>query len=64
VDKARAFEILEKIKLPSHLEIRIDFIDDEMARRLKEYEIFDLLIGLESGSDRILKMIDKNFLVR
>jgi len=63
VDKARAFEILEKIKLPSHLEIRIDFIDEEMARRLKEYEIFDLLIGLESGSDRILTMIDKNFTV-
>ncbi len=63
VDKRRALEILEKINLPSHLEIRIDFIDDELSGRLKRFKVFDMLIGLESGSDRILKMIDKNFTV-
>jgi radical SAM superfamily enzyme YgiQ (UPF0313 family) len=63
VDKNHAFEILSKIKLPSHLEIRIDSIDDEIAKKLKEYKVFDMLIGVESGSNRMLKLIDKNFTV-
>ncbi|MFH0852571.1 MAG: radical SAM protein [bacterium] len=63
VDKARALEILEKINLPAHLEVRIDMIDDELARRLKELRVFDLLIGVESGSDRILEMINKRITV-
>jgi radical SAM superfamily enzyme YgiQ (UPF0313 family) len=61
VDKERAFKILEAVDLPSHIEIRIDFIDDEVARRLKELKVFDMLIGLESGSERLLKLIDKRF---
>lgn len=63
VDKRHAFEILEKIKLPSHLEIRIDSITDEIAAKMKKYEVFDMLIGVESGSNRILELIDKNFTV-
>ncbi len=63
VDKTRALEILRAINLPSHLEIRIDFIDDEIARQLKELNVFDMLIGLESGSDRMLQLIDKRFKV-
>ncbi len=60
VQKDRALEILRKINLPSHTEIRIDAIDDNLSRELKKMNSFDLLIGMESGSDRILKMIDKN----
>ncbi|MBU1137246.1 B12-binding domain-containing radical SAM protein [Patescibacteria group bacterium] len=60
VDKKRALEILEKINLPSHTELRIDAIDDFLAEKLKKLGSFDLLIGMESGSDRLLKMIDKN----
>lgn len=63
VDKSRALEILEKIKLPSHLEVRIDMIDDDLARRMKELKVFDLLIGVESGSDRILSLINKKITV-
>jgi len=63
VDKKRAIEILKAIDLPSHLEIRIDCIDDEIARELKFLNVFDMLIGLESGSDRLLQMIDKRFTV-
>ncbi|MDD4902804.1 MAG: radical SAM protein [Patescibacteria group bacterium] len=63
VDKSRALEILRRINLPSHLEVRIDMIDDELARELKERKIFDLLIGVESGSDRILAMINKRITV-
>lgn len=63
VNKQRAYEILDRISLPSHLEIRIDMIDEDVAAALKKYRVYDLLIGLESGSDRMLKMIDKNFTV-
>lgn len=63
VNKERALTILKAIDLPSHLEIRIDFIDDEIARQLKELKVFDMLIGLESGSDRLLQLIDKHFKV-
>lgn len=60
VDKNRALKILRAINLPSHTEIRIDAIDEETAQELKKLESFDLLIGAESGSDRILKLINKN----
>jgi len=61
VDQDRAFSLLKAIDLPSHIEIRIDFINDEIARKLKELKVFDMLIGLESGSDRLLQLIDKRF---
>ncbi|MFA6307041.1 MAG: radical SAM protein [Patescibacteria group bacterium] len=63
VDKDRALEILRRIDLPAHLEVRIDMIDKNIARALKKYQAFDLLIGIESGSDRLLKLINKNFTV-
>lgn len=63
VNKYRALEILEKIKLPAHLEIRIDSITEEIAVKLKEYRVFDMLIGVESGSNRLLTLIDKRFTV-
>jgi len=63
VNKTRALEILEKINLPTHLEIRIDSITEEIATKFKEYKVFDMLIGVESGSDRLLQLIDKRFTV-
>ncbi len=63
VNKTRALDILKKIDLPSHLEVRIDMIDDELARELKERKVFDLLIGAEAGSDRILAMVNKRITV-
>lgn len=64
VDKNRALEILRRINLPSHLEVRIDMIDDDLARQLKELKAFDLLIGAESGSDRLLALINKKITVQ
>jgi len=63
VDRDRALDILKKIDLPSHIEVRIDFIDDKLTQALKELKVFDLLIGLESGSDRLLQLISKGFSV-
>jgi len=59
VDKERSLQILRAIGLPSHTEVRIDAIDDSLARELKRLNSFDLLIGLESGSNRILELIKK-----
>ncbi|MEK9209305.1 MAG: radical SAM protein, partial [Patescibacteria group bacterium] len=64
VDRKRAVSLLKKINLPSHLEIRIDFIDEALAKELKGLNIFDMLIGIESGSDRLLQLIDKRFTVQ
>lgn len=63
VNKNRALEILQAINLPSHVEVRIDVIDDALAAELQKLKIFDMLIGLESGSNRILELIDKRFTV-
>ncbi len=63
VDRKRALSLLKAINLPAHVEVRIDFIDDALAAELKELKIFDMLIGLESGSERMLQLIDKRFTV-
>jgi len=59
VNKTRALQILNAIGLPSHLELRIDVIDEELAQELKRLKSFDLLIGVESGSNRLLELINK-----
>jgi radical SAM superfamily enzyme YgiQ (UPF0313 family) len=61
IDRQRALEILEKIDLPTHTEIRIDMIIDDLARRLKELKVSEFLIGIESGSNRILELIGKGY---
>jgi len=63
IDKNRAFELLERIDLPSHIEIRIDMITEEVASRLKELKVCELLIGIESGSNRMLNLINKGYTV-
>jgi len=63
VDKERALQILRAINLPSHTEIRIDAIDQSLAQELKKLNSFDLLIGMESGSNRLLKLINKRITI-
>lgn len=60
-NKGRAIEILKKIEIPSGLDIRIDSIDEELARKFNDLSVDFLLIGAESGSDRILRLMDKKF---
>lgn len=65
-DKKRAVQILEKLKelgIFSGIEIRIDYITEELAKKLGELGVNYLLIGAESGSDKILKLINKGFTV-
>ena len=63
INRERALEILERIDLPSHVEIRIDMITDDLASRLKKLKVSELLIGIESGSNRLLKLINKGYTV-
>ncbi len=60
VNKKRAFEILYRINLPYYAECRVEMINDNFVRQLAETGCKALLVGLESGSDRILKMIQKD----
>ncbi len=63
IDKNRALEILKRINLPNHTEIRIDLITGDLAKKLKKFKSKELLIGIESGSNRMLKMINKGYTV-
>lgn len=59
VDKKRALKILEGIRLPAKTDIRVDLVDENLLAQMKELRVFDILIGVESGSDRILKILNK-----
>jgi len=63
INRSRALEILEKIDLPSHVEARIDMLTDDLVKRLKELKVCDSLIGIESGSNRMLKLINKGYTI-
>ena len=62
--KTRAFKILENTKrvgINSFIEIRIDYIDKDLAASLKKLGVADIQIGGESGSDRLLELMKKGF---
>jgi anaerobic magnesium-protoporphyrin IX monomethyl ester cyclase len=58
-NKQRAFDIVSRIDLPYYAEARLDYFDEDFARKLAETKCRLLLTGAESGSDRILKLINK-----
>ncbi len=59
-NKKRAFSILNKISLPYTSEIRVDYFDEAFAKKLNDSKCKMVLLGLESGSNRVLKLINKN----
>jgi len=63
-NKNRAFSILEQVDLPYTAEIRVDYFDEDFAERLNKTQCRMVLLGLESGSDRILKLIKKDTTVQ
>ncbi|MDI6902780.1 MAG: radical SAM protein [Methanocellales archaeon] len=58
-DKSRAFKILSSINMPWAAEVRADEFDMEFGKKMKEFLCRELFIGAESGSDRVLKIINK-----
>jgi radical SAM superfamily enzyme YgiQ (UPF0313 family) len=63
VDSERAFSILEKTGLPHHSEARVEKITEPFLERLAKTKCMALFLGIESGSNRILKLIKKGFSV-
>ena len=62
--KDRVFELVDKMKerkidVPWTAQSRTDAITPEIVRKLKEGGCWQLLIGIESGDDRILKIMNK-----
>lgn len=61
VNRKRAFDILKGSDVYSDSEVRLDFVTDENVQEFKKNKVVYFLVGAESGSDRILKMINKGF---
>jgi len=59
-DKKRAFSIVEDIQMPWIAEVRADYVNEEFIKECKERNCYKLFIGSESGSDDILKAINKD----
>lgn len=59
-NKKRAIEIVEALDLPWEGELRIGYITDELARKLKDTKCQGITFGMESGNDRILELIHKD----
>lgn len=62
VNKKWAFEILSGINVRGvHLETRIDYVDDKFLKQLEEHNVASIFFGVESGSNRLLELIKKEF---
>jgi len=63
-NKNRAYEILEKIKMPWTGDLRINYVDDIFVKKMRESKCQAMFLGCESGSERILKLINKEITVK
>lgn len=62
VNKKWAFEILDGINVRGvHLETRIDYVDDKFLKGLEDRNVASIFFGVESGSNRLLELIKKEF---
>lgn len=59
VNPERAWKILARYNMPSFIEVELGRINRTFLDRAKEYNVERLFIGIESGSDAILKKIKK-----
>ena len=63
VDMARAMEILERLKkidvVATSCLIRLEAINEDVLKRLKGLGVRRIFVGWESGTDRVLKLINK-----
>lgn len=65
VNKNRFYEILDFLPkdVPLYFESRIEYIDEEFCRRLKEFKDAFVFCGIESGDDEMLKTMRKDLTV-
>lgn len=59
-NKNRAIEILEAVDLPWEGQLRIGYITDVLARKLRDTHCQGICFGLESGNNRILELMQKD----
>jgi radical SAM superfamily enzyme YgiQ (UPF0313 family) len=63
VNEERALHILNRLKKMGiscyYLDIRIDDITEGLMRKLVEFDVRSIFVGIESGSNRILRLINK-----
>lgn len=59
VNKKRAFDILEKINIPSSCSTKSSYFDEEFVSNLNKFKCRSVMLGMESGSERILEFIRK-----
>lgn len=69
VNRARVFDICEEIltrrlKIRWDIRTRVDMVDEEMLKTLKNAGCIAVHYGVEAASDKILKIIKKNFTVK
>lgn len=58
-DPQRAFRILEEVKLPWYGEVRVGMLQENVVKKLIDTQCRELLLGLESGSNRMLQLMNK-----
>jgi len=63
INKRRSLDILRKINIQNSSNIRIDMVTEDLIKELVKYKLESLFIGLESGSNRILKLMNKGYTV-
>ncbi|MGD9211673.1 MAG: radical SAM protein [Desulfobacteraceae bacterium] len=62
VNKKWSLEVIKGIQLEAfHVETRIDYITEEYIQEMYEAGVRSFFLGVESGSDRILKLLCKGF---
>lgn len=59
VDQNRAWQILERYKMPSLIEIDLAKVSHSLLDKSKKLNVEKLFIGIESGSDFVLRRIKK-----
>lgn len=62
-NQERAFNIARGIKTPWIAEVRADYVTEDFIKRCKDSGCYKLIIGCESGSDDLLKLINKDVTV-
>ena len=64
VNKKRSFEILEKLKSMdiacAEFLLRVDEITEEHVKKLHDLGVKRIFVGVESGNDRVLSLMNKN----
>lgn len=63
VDNNRALEIIRRIDLPWFSEIRADYVNEFLIKEIVRHKCQGIYIGAESGSQRVLDMIQKDIKV-